>query len=105
MIFILPMILLILFGALIKYKKVTWLISGYNTASPEKKEQYDIDKLCKYMGNFLFVLAGVFFVMAVFSMISGYSDKITIAGFFVLVIAILTGILYMNTGNRIKKQW
>jgi hypothetical protein len=98
------MIILVIFGWLIKYKKVTWLISGYNTASAEKKKEYDIEKLCKNMGNFLFILAGIFFVMAVLSItISGYIDWVTRVGFSVLVIVIISGIIFMNTGNRVKK--
>ncbi|MCD4713496.1 MAG: DUF3784 domain-containing protein [Clostridiales bacterium] len=104
MVFLIPMVLLVVFGWLIKYKKVTWLISGYNTASEEKKKEYDIEKLCKYMGNFLFVLASVFFIMSVLSIVlSSYAERITIVGFVFLSIVIICGIIFMNTGNRVKK--
>ncbi len=105
MIFFSPTAVLILMGWLIKYKKVTWLISGYNTASRQEKERYDIEKLCQYMGNFIFVLAGIFFVMAILSVLfSEYSDKITWIGFGVLAVAIVCGIIYLNTGNRVTKE-
>jgi hypothetical protein len=105
MIFLIPAALLIIIGWFIKYKKVTWLISGYNTASEEKKAQYDIDKLCKHMGNFLFVLAGIFLVMsAALMLLPEQSDAITIIGFCVLGIVIVGGIIYLNTGNRVKKD-
>jgi len=104
MIFLAPASLLIIFGWLIKYKKVTWLISGYNTASKEKKAQYDIDKLCKHMGNFLFVMASIFFAMALAAMLlSVYTNEITIIGFSVLGVVIIGGLIYINTGNRVKK--
>jgi len=104
MIFFLPTILLIVMGWLIKYKKVTWLISGYNTASKQEKQQYDIEKLCKYVGNFIFILASIFLVMAVTSLLlNKYVDKITWIGFGVLAIVIICGIVYLNTGNRMKK--
>lgn len=104
MIFFIPMALLIIIGWLIKYKKVTWLISGYNTASKEKQAQYDIDKLCMYMGNFLFVLAGIFLVMAVISILfDEFTDTITIIGFCAEAAAIVAGIVYLNTGNKVKK--
>ena len=104
MIFFVPTALLIMIGWLIKYKKVTWLISGYNTASKEKRAQYDVDKLCKHMGDFLFVLAGIFLVMALTSILfSEYTDKITIVGFCTEAVAIVLGIIYLNTGNRVKK--
>lgn len=104
MVFLIPMMILILVGWLIKYKKVTWLISGYNTASAEKKKEYDIEKLCMYMGNFLFILASIFFVMSVLSIVlSNHVDRITISGFVILSIVIICGIIFMNTGNRVKK--
>jgi hypothetical protein len=105
MIFLAPAVLLIIFGWLIKYKKVTWLISGYNTASKEKKALYDIDKLCKHMGNFLFTLAGILLVMAVLSVLFGeYTEIITIIGFCTEAVAIIVGLIYLNTGNRVKKE-
>lgn len=104
MIFFFPTTVLLIVGWLIKYKKVTWLISGYNTASKQEKQRYDIGKLCNYMGNFIFILAGIFFVMAITSvLISQYSERITWIGFGVLTVAIVCGIVYLNTGNRVKK--
>lgn len=105
MLFLLPTAVLLFIGWLIKYKKVTWLISGYNTASKQEKERYDIDKLCKYMGNFIFILAGVWFVMAITRiLISEYADMIIWIGFGVEAVTIVCGIVYLNTGNRVKKE-
>lgn len=104
MIFFFPTAVLLIVGWLIKYKKVTWLISGYNTASKQEKQRYDIEKLCKYMGNFIFILAGIFFVMAIINvLISGYAEMVIWIGFGVLAVAIVCGIVYLNTGNRVKK--
>lgn len=105
MIFFIPATLLIIIGWFIKYKKVIWLISGYNTASKEKKAQYDIDKLCKHMGNFLFALAGILLMMAVAILLfREYTDTITIVGACIETCAIVIGIIYLNTGNRVKKE-
>jgi Sec-independent protein secretion pathway component TatC len=60
MIFLPAALILFVIGLFVKYKKVTWLISEYNTASKDKKSEYDVEKLTKYFGNFLFVLAGAF---------------------------------------------
>ena len=64
MMYLLPAALLFIIGWLVKYKKITWLISGYNTSNKEKKETYDIDKLTRLFGNFLFLLAVIFVIMA-----------------------------------------
>lgn len=52
-------------GVLIKYFKCYWLISGYNTASDEKKEKIDIVGLGNLMGNFCFFLGGVFLILGI----------------------------------------
>lgn len=37
--------------------KGSWLIAGYNTASPEEKARIDEKKLCRYMGRLMLALA------------------------------------------------
>jgi len=55
-------LMFIVLGILIKYKKCYWLISGYNTMSKEKKKNVDIVGLSRLMGNFCFVMAGILFI-------------------------------------------
>lgn len=96
---------LFLMGALIKYKKVTWLISGYNTAPREEKEKYDIDRLCRYTGNFIFILAAIWVVIALlFFALPGQSEPIIWTGLSVMAAAITIGIIFLNTGGRVKKK-
>ena len=97
-------VLLFVIGVFIKRKKVTWLISGYNTASKEEKETYDIDKLCYYMGNFVYILGFIWLVMTIFAFLM--PDKIelnTYVGMGVQSVAMVLGIIYLNTNNRVKK--
>lgn len=104
MIYFLPAAVLLIIGWLIKYKKVTWLISGYNTASKKQKQKYDIERLCKYMGNFLFILASIFLIMSISSIIfARYINEITMIGFGVTGIVSICGIVYLNSENRVKK--
>jgi hypothetical protein len=105
MIFLALAILLLIIGLIVKYKKVTWLISGYNTASKEKQAQYDIEKLTRYFGNFLFVLAGSYLAWGIVLLIlSQYSDVILWCGFGTSLVIIVAGMIYLNTGNRVKKD-
>ena len=105
MIYFFPTVILLIIAWLIKYKKITWLISGYNTASKEAKKEYDIEKLTRHTGNFLFILAVIFLVMAVISiLISEYIAVVSWVGFGVLFISIFCGIIYLNTKNRVKKK-
>lgn len=43
-----------------------FLISGYNTASPEKKARYDEKKLCRVTGAGMLVITIMLFIMAAF---------------------------------------
>ncbi len=98
-------LLLFAIGWFIKVKKVTWLISGYNTMSKEKKEEYDIDKLTRYMGNFIYLLAAVWCVMAIMGIISpDKTGSIMTAGMIVFAIVIVGGVIWLNTGDRAKKD-
>ena len=97
--------LLALMAWLVKYKKVTWLISGYNTASTEEQQKYDLEKLCRYFGNYLFVLAAIMLIMAILSVIfPAFLTLITWIGLAVLLIVLVTGIALMNSNNRVKKD-
>ncbi len=104
MVFYLPAFLLLIIGYFIKFKKVTWLISGYNTSSKKSKEKYDLEKLCRLMGNFIFGLSFILFIMASVSMIlPKQEDLIITIGFIVLAGYSVVGIFYLNTGNRVLK--
>ena len=104
-VFLIPAAVLALLGWLIKFKKVTWLISGYNTASKKEKERYDVDKLCRHMGNFIFTLAGIFLMMALAGIVfEKDSGAIITFGFLVLFAVIVGGLVYLNTGRRFLKD-
>ena len=99
-------LLLALLGYLIRFKKMTFLISGYNTSSKEEKSRYDEVALCKAVGNLLFALAffnGIPFISHLFWREKFISDSFIIAAFFTMIIVIIA-IIYMNTGNRFKKR-
>jgi len=104
MIFLIPASILAIIGYFIKHKRVTWLISGYNTSSQAKKETYDLDKLCPLMGNFIFVLASILTVMSFLILVfPSLSDEVTIGGIAFLAIYGTIGLVYINTGKRILK--
>lgn len=59
--------LFIVLGILIKYFKQYWLISGYNTSTPEEKKKIDIERVGRTVGNLLFVIAGIVMVTGWYS--------------------------------------
>lgn len=98
-------LLLFAIGAFIKYKKVTWLISGCNTLPAEKKEEYDIDELSHHMGNFVFLLAFTWAVMTIIGIIfPNQLAMIMIVGCVIFTFIITGGVIFLNTGNRVKKD-
>jgi len=59
-------ILLFVLSAVLLTGRGSFLIAGYNTSSPEEKEKYNAQKLCRTMGVsmllILFATAGLFFI-------------------------------------------
>jgi len=77
------------------------LIAGYNTASPNERINTDEKKLLKAMSVFMFVLAGCFLVSASSEI---FHIKLLIwIGQALFVVALITGLIYLNTGNRFRK--
>ena len=51
-------------GSIFSRGKGTFLIAGYNTASPEEKAKYNEQKLCKAMSRLMLTLALCWMVIA-----------------------------------------
>ncbi len=64
--------LLALIGILVKYFQCYWLISGYNTASKEKKQNMDIVGLSRFTGNYTFLIAGIILLGGLLNYIGFY---------------------------------
>lgn len=102
---VLPILIIILFiilGIMLSLGKGSFLIAGFNTMSKEEKAQYDVPSLCKFMGKFMFVVA---FSISLFLL----SDILAIkdlfyAGNLLLIGSVIFILIYMNTGNRFKKN-
>ena len=77
------------------------LIAGYNTASPDEKAKTDEKKLLKAMSVFMFALAGCFLVSASSEIF--HVKPLLWIGQALFVIALITGLIYLNTGNRFGK--
>ncbi len=93
--------LFVLLGVIFALGKGADLIAGYNTASAEEKEKYDVKKLCKTMSCFMFALAACWLVIAASEIFQ--TMVLLWIGLALFLIAVVTGLIYMNTGNRCKK--
>lgn len=79
----------------------SFLIAGYNTASKEEKEKIDEKKLCRYMGRLMFFIAGCFVIL----MVSDVLNKMWLLwlGLALLFGTGAGGVIFLNTGDRLKK--
>lgn len=77
------------------------LIAGFNTKSPEEKEEYDIPALCRFMGKVMFAL-GLSMMPWVFGVIYG-ANWMFAAGTAVFFGITMFAVVYINTGNRFRK--
>jgi len=92
----------LILGILFRKGKGSFLIAGYNTASKAEKEEIDEKKLCRYVGNLMFSFAGCSLVM----MASERFGKMWLLwlGLALFLGISIGGVLYINTGNRLKKD-
>lgn len=83
---------------------MTCLISGYNTSSTSQQEEYNIDELTKQVGNFVYGLSLIMFVLSIGLMIFPRNESIiiTTSSKFLVVYSIV-GILFLNLNKSIYK--
>lgn len=97
-----PIILFVVLGFVFMKGKGAFLIAGYNTMPPEKKEKYDTVALCKFMGKMMFALS---FSMILWLLSAAYEIRVLfVLGLTLFIGIVLYAIIYVNTGNRFRKQ-
>ncbi|MFD1031579.1 DUF3784 domain-containing protein [Metaplanococcus flavidus] len=95
-------LLLLSLGLYMLQGKGAMLIAGYNTMPKEEKEKYDEVALCKATGKFIL---GLTFTIALISLGSLLRmNGLIIAGTVLMVVLIVFGLIYINTGERYKKD-
>ena len=75
------------------------LIAGYNTASKEQKEKYDVKKLCRTIGGGIAVIAILLLVVALFQKVLPVSFAYILAG---SILADIVGMLIL--ANTVCKK-
>ncbi|GAB3797887.1 DUF3784 domain-containing protein [Virgibacillus kimchii] len=97
------MILLFMILAIVLINgKGTSLIAGYNTMPQEKKNKYDSEALSKFMGKIMF--ASSFSMLFWIFSIAYEMDWLFIVGLVLFIGFTVFAVIYVNTGNRFKKQ-
>lgn len=100
---VLPIIgLFIILGITFRIGRGASLIAGYNTMSEADKAKYDTKALLKFMGNMMFTLSFSLLLSLVGELYElTYLLYVGLLMFFLTIIFML---IFMNTGNRFKKQ-
>ena len=81
-------LLFIILGIVFFCGKGSFLIAGYNTASPKEKERYDEKALCRAMGGLMFACAACFGVLMLSDALASMALVwIGLAAFFVVLLA------------------
>ena len=94
-------ILCLILGVVLFKGKGLFLIAGYNTASKEKKRQFDEKKLSRFVGKIMFVCAGCWLLIALSDVLS--SMPLHFFGLGLFVAAALAAVIYANTGKRFQR--
>ena len=95
-------LLLCILGLVIFLGKGSFLIAGYNTASPREKAKYDERALCRAVGTLLFCCAACFLVPG----IGVYFDLPILiwGGIILMLVVIIAGAIFINTSKRLKRK-
>lgn len=98
-------ITLFLLGFVIKKYKLAFLISGYNTASKEKRDKYDKNKLTKVMGEML-MISSFLLIAPLVSLIfeSEISETAIFISWIVFSAYVLGFLIYINVNKSIVKK-
>lgn len=90
---------MVLFSLLLLSGRGSFLIAGYNTASPEEKARYDEKKLCRIVGSCLLVIALLLFVMGFFA------DRLPASfGLVILFVSLLDTVVMLVLCNTTAKK-
>lgn len=97
----LTMALFIGLGIIFHMGKGSFIIAGYNTMSKKEKEKHNIQRLSRFMGNLMFVIA--FSTLLLF--LGAIYNKKSLSYFATAlnIIVPIVAIIYMNTSKSFKK--
>ncbi|GAB3792435.1 DUF3784 domain-containing protein [Virgibacillus kimchii] len=94
--------LFVILGLVFINGKGSSLIAGYNTMPPKEKKKYDQIALSKAMGKMMFALSFsmLFWILSVLF----ENNSLFVIGLVLFIGIVIFTLIYINKGNRIKKQ-
>ena len=95
-------LLFVILGIVLFCGKGSFLIAGYNTASPEEKAEFDEKALCRAVGCMMFACAACFGLLMLSDVL--LSMALFWVGLAAFILVIVVGVIYMNTSKKIKRK-
>ncbi|WP_052131456.1 DUF3784 domain-containing protein [Planococcus sp. CAU13] len=95
-------VLLLVLGLYLLQGKGGWLIAGYNTLPSEEKKKYDEAALCKATGKLILAITFTIALITAGDVLD--MEILMISGIILMILSIISGIIYLNTGERFKKR-
>lgn len=93
-------LLLGLSGVALKFSKAYWLISGYGPSEKEEETKNYRDEMCRSVGNFMFLLSFIVFVMVMGENFHWSDPKtVDIIGWGTFALAVILGIYLGHIKN------
>ena len=93
---------LLVFAIVLSKRKGASLLTGYNTLSESKKQDYDEVALCQFMGKIMYGVCFSILLIAGSEQFGYYS--LFSLGVILLLFLIVFAVVYSNTNDRFKKK-
>ncbi|MDN7244102.1 DUF3784 domain-containing protein [Planococcus shenhongbingii] len=92
----------LIFAIALSKGKGAFLIAGYNTLPDSEKAQYDETAVCKFMGKIMYGICFSIFLWFLSDLLE--IPHLFVMGMLLFISLIIFSLVYVNTGNRFKKE-
>ena len=94
--------ILLIIGIINLTGKATFMIAGYNTASPWKQARQDIKKISKFLGSMLIISALLLIIAGALIQFNIASNIMLLISWGCFIIIIIFGVIYVNISKKFK---
>lgn len=95
-------LLFVILGIVLFCGKGSFLIAGYNTASPEERAKYDEKALCRAVRCMMFACAACFGLLMLSDALQ--CTALQWIGLAALFLVVIGGVIYTNTSRNVKRK-
>ena len=97
-------ILMLAIGLIIQTGKANFLIAGYNTASKEEQDRWDVKAMSKFVGWVLLALPAIILLIACIPIgLNFFPYAAMHISWILFTVIIIVGVIYLNRSPRFKR--